>query len=57
MWNEVEVEKCEIRWFCWCIYEEWSKKNADKRNIMEIGESEMMMGFGYVDGVIVNRRG
>ena len=57
MWNEVEVEKCKIGWFCCCIYEEWSKKNADKRNIMKIGESEMVMGFGFVDVVIVNRRG
>ena len=57
MWNEVKVEKCEIRWFYCCKYEEWSKKNADNINIMKIGESEMMMWFGFVDGVIVYRRG
>ena len=39
------------------VYEEWSKQNANKRNRMEIGDSELMMGFGYVNGVIVDRRG
>ena len=57
MWNEVEMEKCKIGWFCCCIYEEWSKKNADKRTMVEIGESEMMMGFGIVDCGFVDRRG
>ena len=39
------------------VYEEWSKQNENKRNRMEIGDSELMMGFGYVNGVIVDRRG
>ena len=39
------------------VYEEWSKQNENKRNRMEIGDSELMMGFGFVDCGFVDRRG